>query len=180
MKSLARRGIRHSVGQQPETILEIRPTTAEDRGFLEAMLFEAFFWDPTATRPALSACRQRPAFRKLFSGWGRRGDRGVVADDGARQLGAAWFRLWTTNLHSYGFVDPTTPEVGMAVAMIYRRQGIGRALLSELVATARADKFPALSLSVDPFNPARALYESLGFQKVGESGTSWTFRLPLD
>jgi ribosomal protein S18 acetylase RimI-like enzyme len=162
-----------------ETILEIRPTNAEDCEFLETMLFEAFYWNVTARRPAFSEFRGRPEFKTLLSGWGRRGDRGLIAEDGATQLGAAWFRLWTIDLHSYGFVDTTTPELGMAVHLAYRRQGIGRALLNELVAKGRADGFPALSLSVDPFNPVRALYESIGFQKVGESGTSWTFRLPL-
>jgi ribosomal protein S18 acetylase RimI-like enzyme len=160
--------------------LEIRSAKAEDIGFLKAMLFEAFFWDATTERPTFSAFGRHPEFTKLLSGWGRRGDRGVIAEDDGRRLGAAWFRLWTTELHSYGFVDAATPEIGMAVLPIYRRQGIGRALLKELITRARVDRFPCLSLSVSPVNPARALYESLGFQKVGESGTSWTFQLPLE
>ena len=158
----------------------MRITKAEDIGFVEAMLFEAFFWDTTVERPLFSAFRQHPEFTKLLSGWGRRGDRGVVAEEGGRPLGAAWYRLWTTESHSYGFVDAATPELGIAVAPVCRRQGIGRALLTELIARARADRLPALSLSVSPLNPARALYESLGFQKVGGSGTSWTMRLALE
>jgi len=50
-------------------------------------------------------------------------------------------------------------------------------LLDALVETARADGFPALSLSVSPLNFARQLYESVGFRKVGEYGTSWTLLL---
>jgi GNAT superfamily N-acetyltransferase len=103
-----------------------------------------------------------------------------VAEADAKPVGAAWFRLWTLESHSYGFIDAMTPEVGMAVVRTHRRRGIGRALLKELIGTARADRFAALSLSVNPNNPARLLYESLGFRKVGESGTSWTFRLPLE
>jgi ribosomal protein S18 acetylase RimI-like enzyme len=144
------------------------------------MLFEAFFWDTTTMRPAFSEFRQHPEFTNLLSGWGRHGDRGVIAEDTATPLGAAWFRLWTTERHSYGFVDTSTPELGIAVSLQYRRNGIGRALLRDLIATARADRFPALSLSVSPFNPVRRLYESVGFYKVGESGTSWTLRLPLE
>src|ERR1700675_92465 len=130
------------------------------------MLFAAFFWDATAERPAFSAFSRHPEFTKLLSGWGRHGDRGVIAEDGGRPLGAAWLRLWTTELHSYGFVDATTPELGIAVLPIHRGRGIGRALLNELITQASADRFPAVSLSVNPFNPARVLYESLGFQKV--------------
>jgi ribosomal protein S18 acetylase RimI-like enzyme len=73
-----------------------------------------------------------------------------------------------------------TPELGIAVSLQHRRNGIGRALLRDLIAMSRADRFPGLSLSVSPFNPVRRLYESVGFRKVGESGTSWTFRLPLE
>ena len=39
--------------------------------------------------------------------------------------------------------------------------------------------YPALSLSVAPANAARRLYESEGFRKVGEAGTSWTLLLEL-
>ena len=47
-------------------------------------------------------------------------------------------------------------------------------MLRALIETARTEGFPALSLSVDPENPARHLYETEGFRMVGESGTSWT------
>ena len=162
------------------TLLKIRPAQAHDREFLEAMLWEAFFWNATADRPAFSAFRLLPEFTKLLTGWGRHGDWCAIAEDGGRPLGAAWFRLWTPELHSYGFVDATAPELGLAVSPAHRRQGIGRALMNALIGRARVEGYPALSLSVDPSNPSRSLYESLGFQKVGESGTSWTYRLPLE
>jgi ribosomal protein S18 acetylase RimI-like enzyme len=162
------------------TIMHIRLAGPEDIGFLETMLFEAFFWNSATERPAFAEFRRHPDFSKLLSEWGRYGDRGVIAHEDATPLGAAWFRLWTADLHSYGFIDAETPELGIAVSSQHRRKGIGRALLGELMQMARADRFPALSLSVSPFNAGRGLYESVGFRKVGESGTSWTYRLPLD
>src|SRR5262245_24926408 len=139
------------------------------------MLFEAFLWNDGVARPPLSRFRERPEFAKLFAGWGRRGDRALVATthDGER-VGAAWFRLWTEEDHSYGFVSPDVPELGIGVVAARRSKGIGRSLLRALVATARNDGYPAVSLSVSPENRARDLYESEGFRKVGESGTSWT------
>src|SRR5438552_611643 len=83
---------------------EIRSVKAADMAFLEAMLFEAFFWDATVERPAFSEFRRRPEFTRILSGWGRHGDRCVIAEDSGRQLGAAWFRLWTAEHHSFGFV----------------------------------------------------------------------------
>ena len=153
-------------------MLQLRLGSTTDLDFLEEMLFEAFFWDPSTKRPSFASFRDGPEFSKLLAGWKRRGDRAVIAEENGVRIGAAWFRLWTPELHSYGFVDAITPEIAMAVRTDYRSKGLGRRLLDALVQTARADGFPALSLSVSPLNFARQLYESAGFRKVGESGTS--------
>lgn len=164
---------------QPPPGVHVRPGKPTDLGFLEEMLFEAFSWNTGAEPPTFAAFRDHPEFTKLLAGWGRFGDRAVIAEGEQQPVGAAWFRLWTPELHSYGFVDEETPELVIAVASAHRGKAIGRSLLEALISTARADGFPALSLSVSPPNTARQLYESMGFLKVGESGTSWTLRLML-
>ena len=55
-----------------------------------------------------------------------------------------------------------------------RGKGYGDELLSGLLAQAKRDGFRQISLSVEPDNPALRLYERHGFEKVGESGGSWT------
>jgi ribosomal protein S18 acetylase RimI-like enzyme len=50
----------------------------------------------------------------------------------------------------------------------------GEELLVGLLAQAKKDGFRQVSLSVEPDNPALRLYERHGFEKVGESGGSWT------
>jgi GNAT superfamily N-acetyltransferase len=157
--------------------VEIRAAVVADLPFLERMLFEAFFWDPRAVRPPFVELRREPEFVKLLGGWGRRGDRALIADDGGAPIGAAWYRLWTPELHSYGFVDAATPELAIGVAPEHRSKRAGRRLLDALIAEARREGHPALSLSVSPDNFARRLYESAGFAKVGVSGTSWTMVL---
>lgn len=161
-------------------MIDVRPLGPLDQAFLEEMLLEAFFWNPGWVRPTLAEFRQHPEFTKLLADWGRPGDRGVVAEEQRRRIGAAWFRVWTPDVHSYGFVDARTPELGIAVASAYRSKGVGRILLRELIEIARADGYAALSLSVSPTNYARLFYESEGFRKIGESGTSWTLLLQLD
>ena len=152
----------------------IREATSHDLPFLEAMLYEAFFWSTEMERPVLAEMRVRPEFRELLADWGRPGDVAVLAFTAGAASGAAWFRSWTPAVHSYGFVDADTPELGLAVARDFRGRGIGRQLLRALFESARERGYQRLSLSVAPANPARALYESEGFQKVGEVGTSWT------
>jgi ribosomal protein S18 acetylase RimI-like enzyme len=157
----------------------LRPGGAQDLPLLEAMLAEAFLWNVSSERPPLTELRQRPEFVQLFAGWGRAGDQALIAECGGTGAGAIWSRLWTADQHSYGFVDAHTPELGLGVARQYRRRGIARALLRALIEQAAAHGHPALSLSVAPDNPARRLYESEGFVKVGEVGTSWTLLRPL-
>ena len=71
---------------------------------------------------------------RYVSGWGRPGDVGMIAEDKrSRPLGAAWFRLFSTDQPGYGFVDESIPEVSMAVRDDCRGRGIGTALLLTLI-----------------------------------------------
>jgi len=160
-------------------MVQLRPGITTDLDFLKEMLFEAFFWDNSTKRPLFASFCNAPEFSNLLADWERRGDRAVIAEKGSIRIGAAWFRLWTPEIHSYGFVNAATPEIAMAVTQDHRSKGFGRRLLDALIQKARADGFPALSLSVSPLNCARQLYESMGFRKIGESGTSWTLLLSL-
>lgn len=161
------------------TEFTLRPAAAGDLPFLQEMLFEAFFWRPEQPRPALAEFSSHAEFVKLLRGWGRPGDRALLAVADGQPAGAGWFRLWSEAEHSYGFIDAATPELSLGVAAAQRRRGIGRTLLRGLIEQARADGFTALSLSVEPENHSRALYESEGFEKVGENGGAWTMRLAL-
>ncbi len=159
--------------------MQIRPGNNQDLVFVKEMLFEAFFWNPQISRPEIDEFFNNQEFYKLISNWGRFGDRVVIAENEQNLIGAAWFRLWTESNHSYGFIDSTIPESGIGIRLEYRSKGIGRMLLKRLISVAHEDSFGALSLSVDPSNFARNMYESEGFVKVGESGTSWTYKLEL-
>lgn len=152
----------------------IREGTALDVPFLEEMLYEAFFWSGGLDRPPMAEARRRPELSSLLADWGRAGDVLQLAERDGAAVGAAWFRIWTSDVHSYGFVDDKTPELGLAVAPAFRGQGVGRLLLRATIDRATERVYPGLSLSVDPANFARRLYESEGFVKVGEVGTSWT------
>jgi GNAT superfamily N-acetyltransferase len=138
------------------------------------MLFEAFFWRPEQPRPSYNDFASHSEFVKLLREWGREGDRALIAEVDGELAGAAWFRLWTDGEHSYGYLDAQTPELGMGVARKQRSKGVGRALLQALIKQAGKDGYAALSLSVEPENFSRNLYESEGFVKVDEEGDAWT------
>lgn len=116
----------------------IRLGTHEDLPFLRAMLYEAAFWRPDVERPPMEAALSEPHLHRILLKWGREGDTAVVAVSGDDVLiGAAWYRFWTKELHSFGFVSEEIPEIGIGVRTCERNKGVGTALLGELLCLAR-------------------------------------------
>jgi len=100
---------------------------------------------------------------------------GFVASDEALQrvVGAAWIRLLAGENRGYGHVDDPTPELSMAVLPAYRGRGVGTLLLTHLMPAAGL-KHRLVSLSVQADNPARHLYDRLGFAPIIVNGGSLT------
>jgi ribosomal protein S18 acetylase RimI-like enzyme len=143
------------------------------------MLYEAAYWRPDGPKPPRLKALGDPARARYVDGWGRPGDAGIVAlAESGEPVGAAWYRLFPPEDAGFGFVDERTPELSLAVVAEARRRGVGTGLLSALLDRARADDFPALSLSVEPDNPARRLYERHGFVRLGGE-SAWTMRADL-
>ena len=137
------------------------------------MLGEAAVWRPEKPTPTADQVLADPRYAMYLSGWPRQGDYGLVAEqDGP--LGAAWYRTYTAVNHGYGFVAADVPELSIAVIASRRREGIGRQLLIGLLDASVDQGYPTLSLSVREENPARDLYESVGFVVVEKHGSSWT------
>jgi ribosomal protein S18 acetylase RimI-like enzyme len=67
--------------------------------------------------------------------------------------------------------------VDIALLPEYRRQGIGSKIMKELIGEADEKKVK-LSLHVEHFNPAMALYERLGFEKKGDTGVYFFMERP--
>ncbi len=153
---------------------ELRAAGPDDQPLLWDMLYEALWVQPGRPRPGRSVLEQ-PDLAHYVAGFGDRpGDVGVVAhrDDGVA-LGAAWSRVLAGDDRGYGWVDDHTPEVSIALTPDARGRGVGTLLMLTLLDELRAD-YPQVSLSVDPDNPAKRLYDRLGFTAVGHVDTSIT------
>jgi len=158
-----------------ETHISVRPGVLDDLPFLEEMLFEAAYWHPDRPRPPHGVCLARPDLVFLLKGWGREGDTAVIAITGDGQpAGAAWYRFWGPELHSYGYVSPEIPEMGIAVKSGFRGIGIGHKLLDALLKAGAAQGVKKISLSVEVENRAQHLYRSHGFEPLEMFENSWT------
>jgi GNAT superfamily N-acetyltransferase len=103
---------------------------------------------------------------------GRPGDIAVVAELDREIVGVANCRLFTEADHGHGYVDDETPEVAVAVREGRRGRGLGARLMNELAKAALAAGFSCLSLSIDADNPARRLYERLGYCEPSSERTA--------
>jgi GNAT superfamily N-acetyltransferase len=148
----------------------IRRGGAQDLRFLRDMLHHAYYWRERVPGSLVS---------RYVRGWGRPGDTAVVALDGGFPVGAAWYRIFSADEPGYGFVDEQTPELAIAVVPSQRGKGVGEQLLLALIERARQAGYESLSLSVEPGNPARQLYERHGFRVVDEGAEAWTMVAPL-
>jgi GNAT superfamily N-acetyltransferase len=148
--------------------VEIRDLRPDETPFLQEMLYAALAWRPDVELPPLEWVMEHPQVAPFHTAWGRDGDTALVAEDGV-PIGLAWYRFFTDAEHGEGFVDEQTPEVAVAVADGHRGDGVGTALLEAIHARAREAGISRISLAVDHDNPARRLYERLGYVALAES-----------
>ena len=101
----------------------VRRGGAQDVRFLRDMLHHAYYWKERQPDAG-------PGPVQLYvKAWGRPGDTAVIALLDGFPVGAAWYRLFTSEPFGYGFVDESTPELAVAVVPNARGLGVGSALL---------------------------------------------------
>ena len=158
--------------------IAIRLLTVADTHCLWEMLYQAIHM-PQGVEPPSREVVHSAELAHYVAGWGRADDMGYLAVDAEGLLvGATWLRLFPADDPGYGFVDDATPELSVAVVPDCRGQGIGTRLLSTLL-DAAAERYDAVSLSVQADNPALRLYQRLGFEVVEDGGTWFTMRKQL-
>jgi ribosomal protein S18 acetylase RimI-like enzyme len=148
----------------------LRPAGPDDVVHVRWALYTALAWDPERRLPPPEATLEHPEAARYHRDWGRHGDLGVVAEADGQVVGVAYCRLFTEADYGHGYVDEETPEVAVAVREGHRGDGLGARLLRALAETAHAAGYERLSLSVAADNPARRLYERLGYCELSTEG----------
>lgn len=160
-------------------VINVRSAEATDADFLAEMLVAAAFWRPDGPSGSVAEVLSEPKLAHYVAGWPRAGDLGVIALAEQEPVGAAWIRFLPESDPGYGFVDAATPELSIGVVRAWRGRGVGSRLLDTLIAAARKQGLGSVSLSVEPDNRARRLYERVGFRQVDEVDGSLTMLLQL-
>lgn len=151
--------------------MRLLPITPDDDAFLWEMLGHAAA--PLTGRPLDDHDRM------YLEGWGAPHDRGLVAWDGERRIGAAWGRRFPADRPGYGWVDDATPELAIATAPDVRGRGVGRALLAGWMDLEAAHGTARVGLSVNRANErALRLYRALGFGEVEGRESALTMVAP--
>jgi GNAT superfamily N-acetyltransferase len=149
-----------------EASFSMRDGDAEDLPIIKQILYEALAWSPARALPPLDHLMVHPEVIRYHRDWGRPGDLAVIAVQDGKVIGGAFCRTFTDDDHGHGYVDPSTPELAIAVFDGHRGRGVGGALLDALEDRARRAGFAQISLSYDTENPAGRLYARAGYQPV--------------
>lgn len=143
----------------------IRGLDPREYEVLEDFLYEAIFI-PEGVEPPPRDIIKRPELQVYVENFGtRNGDYALCAECEGRIVGAVWTRI----MDDYGHIDDDTPSFAISLYKEYRGQGIGTALMREMLEVLKNAGFSRASLAVQKANYAVKMYKKVGFEIVGEN-----------
>ncbi|MCM1162049.1 MAG: GNAT family N-acetyltransferase [Roseburia sp.] len=153
---------------------QIREIRQEEYAVLDEFLYEAIFIPKGVEAPPKSIIKQ-PELQVYVSEFGRKDDCCLVAEVDGKIIGAVWTRI----MDDYGHIDDSMPSFAISLYQDYRGQGIGTALMEEMLALLKERGYKKASLSVQKGNYAYRLYLKVGFTVVDENGEEYIMAVTL-
>lgn len=153
----------------------IRKMLKEEYSLLEDFLYEAIFIPEGISAPPKSIIMQ-PELQVYITDFGRKKDDiAFVAEVDGKAAGAVWARI----MDDYGHIDDSTPSLAISLYKEYRGQGMGTAMLQEMLSALKQKGYARTSLAVQKANYAVKMYEKAGFEVVDENEEEYimVFRL---
>ena len=153
----------------------IREMLKEEYGLLEDFLYEAIFI-PEGILPPPKSIIMQPELQVYLTDFGRKkDDTALVAEVDGKVAGAVWARI----MNDYGHIDDSSPSLAISLYKEYRGQGMGTALLQEMLSALRQKGYARTSLAVQKANYAVKMYQKAGFEVVDENEEEYimVFRL---
>lgn len=143
----------------------IRKIQKQEYPLLDNFLYEAIFI-PEGIEPPPKTIITSPELQVYVEHFGElKDDWGLVAEIDGKVVGAVWVRI----MNDYGHIDAETPSLAISLYKEYRGQGIGTAMMKEMLALLKSHEYSWVSLSVQNANYAVKLYLKVGFEIVREN-----------
>ena len=143
---------------------QIRESRQEEYVILDEFLYEAIFIPDGVEMPPKSIIKQ-PELQVYVSDFGKKDDRCLVVEVDGKIIGAVWTRI----MNDYGRIDDSIPSFAISLYKDFCGQGIGTALMEEMLPLLRERGYKKASLSVQKANDAYRLYLKVGFIVVDEN-----------
>ncbi len=153
----------------------IREMLKEEYRLLEVFLYEAIFI-PEGISPPPKSIIMQPELQVYLTDFGRKKeDIAFVAEVDGKAAGAVWARI----MDDYGHIDDSTPSLAISLYKEYRGQGMGTAMLQEMLSALKQKGYARTSLAVQKANYAVKMYQKAGFEVVDENEEEYimVFRL---
>lgn len=143
----------------------IRAVRDGEYSVLEDFLYEAIFIPQGVPKPPREII-YKPELQVYVADFGKRkGDIGLVAEVDDKIVGAVWTRI----MNDYGHIDDETPSFAVSLYEDYRNNGIGTALMKEMLKALKQAGYKQASLAVQKENYAVRMYKKVGFEIVDEN-----------
>ena len=143
---------------------QIRPIREAEIPQLKDFLYNAIFIPEGVAAPPMEIVEDE-SLQIYIRNFGQEpDDRCLVAVAQNRVVGAIWSRI----MNDYGHIADDTPSIAISLYKEYRNQGIGTALLQQMLSLLKADGYKSVSLSVQKANYAMKMYQKAGFQVISD------------
>jgi len=145
---------------------QIRPIRKTELSLLKDFLYNAIFIPEGVAAPPMDIVDDE-SLQIYIRDFGQKpDDRCLVAESDGKVLGAIWSRI----MNDYGHIADDVPSIAISLYKEYRNQGIGTALLRQMLDLLRCDGYRSVSLSVQKANYAMKMYLKAGFQVISDDG----------
>ncbi len=155
---------------------QIRPIRKEEIPILGDFLYEAIFIPEGVAAPPRSILDDENLQVYIRDFGQMPADRCLVAEVGDKIVGAIWSRI----MNDYGHIADDVPSIAISLYKEYRNQGIGSALLKQMLDLLKEKGYKNVSLSVQKANYAMRMYQKAGFLILSDDGEEIIMRCPLN
>ena len=153
----------------------IREIRMSETPLLEDFLYEAIFI-PKGVAPPPRSIIKNEDLQVYVRDFGQSpDDKCLVAEVDGKIVGAVWSRI----MEDYGHIADGIPSLAISLYKEYRNQGIGTALLQQMIQLLQREGYEKVSLSVQKENYASRMYLKAGFDVLKETEEEYIMVLDL-